>query len=66
MSHFLWLVIVSAFPTASMIWQLRTGQVLGRDWKVWYRRETQPGKYWVVITLQAAMILLFIVGMARI
>ncbi|HEX8913316.1 MAG TPA: hypothetical protein VF796_13225 [Humisphaera sp.] len=33
-------------------WQIGTGNVLGGDWRVWFRRSERPVMFWSVVAFQ--------------
>ena len=39
--------------------QVVAGVVLGRNWRPMYRRSQHPGKFWAVVAVQNAMLLVF-------
>jgi hypothetical protein len=49
-------VLIPIFPLALVLWELASGKVLGRDWKVLYQRVDEPNKYWRFVGLQLILI----------
>jgi predicted permease len=46
-------LLFAAFPVGTLVYELRTGKLLSRGWKVIERREDNPMLYWSSIALES-------------
>jgi hypothetical protein len=40
---------------AIILAQVISGEFIGGDWRIWYRRKQNPRKFWMMIAIQTAM-----------
>ena len=62
-SWLLWGAMVSVLP-AVVVWQLVTGKALAGSWRgpqVTFRRDKEPGRYWLHVIGQAVMVLAWVI-----
>jgi hypothetical protein len=45
---------------AIILYQLFSGKLIGLRWKAWINRKDHPGKFWTVLAIEAAIILMFL------
>jgi hypothetical protein len=50
-------LLFAALPVGTLIYELRTGKLLSRGWKVIGKREDNPMLYWSSIVLESFMAL---------
>jgi hypothetical protein len=53
--------VVIAAMVGIVVYQIISGEVLDRSWKVWATRDEQPGRYWLGIAFQLLLVLIPIV-----
>jgi hypothetical protein len=55
-------LVLLCLPVAVIIWEVSTGNILGRSWQVKFRKSDQPTKYWLIISVQSALVAIFILA----
>ena len=53
--------LIIALLVGEIIYELRTGKLLARGWKVYAKREDNPMLFWSSVTLQI-FVALFVIG----
>jgi hypothetical protein len=53
--------LVALFLAAILVWQLVSGTALGSWWFPRVTRRDNPGAYWVVVTIQSAILIAFFI-----
>ena len=51
---------MAVLVTSVLVYQLASGIVLNRGWRVWYRRSDDPKAYWTILLTQAGLALLIL------
>jgi hypothetical protein len=58
---FFFCAVVIAAMVGGVVYQIVSGKVLDRSWKVWATRAEQPGRYWFGVAFQSIIVLIPIV-----
>ncbi len=53
--------VAVAAMAGTVVYQIISGKVLDRRWKVWATRDEQPRRYWLMIAFQLIFVLIPIV-----
>jgi len=47
------ILLITGLIIGVVVYELKTGTLVGRDWKVYAHRQDNPGLYWSSVILQA-------------
>ena len=53
-------VLMCGFLVGGLIYELKTGTLVGRGWKVYAHRQDNPMLYWSSITIEVIFALIFV------
>ena len=54
-------LLLTVVLTGLVLWQLVTGNALGRDWRPCANRKDKPGIYWLIVLSQSAILIFVLV-----
>jgi hypothetical protein len=60
MSFPLALILFALLMSGLIAWQICTGKVLSRSWKIWTTRDDDPVLYWLVVGAQTLIFVVFL------
>jgi len=49
---FIFVLFLAILQTVTIAYEIKTGNIIGGDWKPWFKRQANPRAYWIIILAQ--------------